>query len=81
MCKEVFVAAENEGCLKGELEGQNVARSNIRQGLWAWELLTLGTGRKGKNRNVTPKAAFGAHIHLKEAEYFRSGGNLELFVL
>ena len=40
----------------------------------------LGTGRKGKNRNVTPKTAFGGHIHLKEAEYFRCGGNLELFL-
>ena len=40
-----------------------------------------GNQEKGENRNVTPKAAFGAHIHLKEAEYFRSGGNLELFVL
>ena len=29
---------------------------------------------------MTPKAAFGAQLHLKEAEYFRTGGNLELFV-
>ena len=48
-------------------------------------IVSLGTNNtgnreKGENRNVTPKAAFGAHIHLKEAEYFRRGGNLELFV-
>ena len=44
-CKEAFVAPENEGCLKGELEGQNVARSNIRQGL---SLGTTNTGNREK---------------------------------